>query len=99
MRQLRDALVNGTKHALAVFALHLDADGVAKLHEVGAGLAIQNGFDGAFFCDAAVTLGPVFLALGFHGFVADRAFVAGAAFGHADPPCDLGMADLPCVDL
>ena len=56
-----DLLLNRPKQALAVLALHLDADGVAELHEFGAGLAVQNRFDSALFGDAAVALGPVLI--------------------------------------
>ena len=61
---------DGPEQALAVQALHLDADGVAELHELGAGLAIQNGFDGALLRDAAVAFGPFTLAVVLNAFVA-----------------------------
>src|SRR5256885_10744238 len=35
--RLDDVLVDGAEDALAVLALHLDADGVAKAHELGLG--------------------------------------------------------------
>src|SRR5687767_15255288 len=37
-----DLLVDGAEDALAVLALHLDLDGVAELHELGTGLAIED---------------------------------------------------------
>ena len=75
-------LVNGAKHALTIGTLHLNANGVAKFHELGAGLAIQNGFDGALFSDAAVTFGPLRFAIDIHAFVADRAAAHNRACSH-----------------
>src|SRR3990167_6955799 len=69
-----DALVNGAKDARAVLALDFDADGVAELHEFGAGLAVLDGLDAALFGDAAVALGPFGAAVGVgHALVAHGA--------------------------
>src|SRR6218665_229519 len=55
----RNDLVDGAEDAGAVFALGLDADGVAVLHEAGAGLAVLQGLDAALFGNAAIALGPL----------------------------------------
>ena len=75
-------LVNGAEHALTVFALHFNSNGVAKLHELRAGLAIQDGFNGTLFSDAAVTFGPLRLALDVHTLVADGAAAHNRACAH-----------------
>ncbi|MEY3949188.1 MAG: hypothetical protein RJB43_543, partial [Verrucomicrobiota bacterium] len=36
----RNLLIDGAEHALTVFALHFNSNGVAELHEFGAGLAV-----------------------------------------------------------
>src|SRR4051794_6804653 len=80
--RLRDLLVDGTENGLAVLALHLDADGVAELHELGRRLAVLDGLDGALLGDAAVALGPVHAAVLLHALVAHRARADDAAGAH-----------------
>src|SRR3989344_6083564 len=72
-----DSLVDGTKDTGTVLSFDLDADGVAELHEFGAGLAVLDGLDAALFGDAAVALRPFGAAVGVghalvaHGVAAD----------------------------
>ena len=58
---------------MAVFALHVNANGVAEFHKLGAGLAIQNSLDSTLFCNATVAFGPFRLAIDVDAFVADCA--------------------------
>jgi len=60
----RHLLLNRPKYALTVFALGLNANAVAELHELGHRLAAFYGFYRTLFCDAAVAVGPVFVADG-----------------------------------
>ena len=66
-------LIDGAKDTLTVFALHFNSNGVTKLHVLGAGLAIQNGFNGLLFGNATVAFGPFELAIDLNTFVADSA--------------------------
>ena len=75
-------LVNGAKHALTIFAFHFNANGVTEFHELGARLAIQNGLDGALFCNTAVAFGPLGLAIDVNAFVTDRAAANNGASAH-----------------
>src|SRR3989344_3035142 len=69
-----DSLVDGTKDTGTVLAFDLYADGVAELHEFGAGLAVLDGLDAALFGDAAVALRPFGAAVGVgHALVAHGA--------------------------
>ena len=67
---------------MAIFVFHFYAHGVAELHEIGRRFAVEYGFDGAFFGDAAIAFGPVFAAIGFNRLVADGAAADDAAGAH-----------------
>ena len=69
----RDFLVNRTKYALPICAFGFNANGVSVFHEFGAGLAVQNSFNRAFFGNAAIAFGPFFFAFDFDALVADGA--------------------------
>ena len=51
-----DLLVDGAEQALPVLALHLDADGVAVLHEFRTRPAVPDGLDAALLGNAAIAL-------------------------------------------
>src|SRR5256885_695148 len=92
--RLDDVLVDGAEDALAVLALHLDADGVAKAHELGLGRAVLDGLYAALLRNAAVALGPLHapvLALAaFHALVAHGAAAHDGAGAHIARLADMG---------
>ena len=67
---------------MPIFALHFNANAVAEFHELGAGFAIQNGFNSPLFRNAAITFGPLRLAIDVDAFVADRATAHNGARAH-----------------
>ena len=71
--QWRDFLVNRAKYALPICSFGFNANGVSILHEFGAGLAVQNSFNRAFFGNTAIAFGPFFFAFDFDALVADGA--------------------------
>ena len=91
-------MLNDTKQLTTVFVFHLDTDGVAKLHVLGLRLAILDGFDRALFRNAAVTLGPIGLALVLNARVADGARPDDAPGAHIACPTQMRneLAKMKC---